>query len=104
MWRLSHEQLVITASAPSLRKSVRGRRLTKKAIFTAFFALSRGQSDVFGSGERVVRTGYRRIIKISNKLVVIIKGVVCIVSAWSCTKSFWFLRPADALLSFRSCE
>lgn len=30
-------QLVMMASAPSFRKRVRGRRLTKKAIFTAVF-------------------------------------------------------------------
>ena len=36
------------------------------------------------------------------KLVVIIREVVCIAATWICTKSFWFLRPADELLSFRS--
>lgn len=25
-----------------------------------------------------------------------------IASTWICTKSFWFLRPTDELLSFRS--
>lgn len=29
-------------------------------------------------------------------------AVGCIASTWICTKSFWLLRPADELLSFRS--
>lgn len=28
--------------------------------------------------------------------------VGCIAATWICTKSFWFLRPMDELLSFRS--
>lgn len=36
------------------------------------------------------------------RLEVIIRGVECIAFAWSCTKSFWFLRPMDELLSFKS--
>lgn len=36
------------------------------------------------------------------RLVVIIRGVGCIATTWICTKSFWFLRPTDELLSFRS--
>lgn len=31
-----------------------------------------------------------------------ITNVVCIAATWICTKSFWFLRPTDELLSFRS--
>lgn len=38
----------------------------------------------------------------SNRLEVYIKVVGCIAATWSCTKSFWFLRPTDELLSFRS--
>lgn len=35
----------------------------------------------------------------------IIIGVSNIVATtWICTKSFWFLRPMDELLSFNSCE
>lgn len=29
-------------------------------------------------------------------------GVACIAVTWSCTKSFWLLRPMDELLSFNS--
>lgn len=36
------------------------------------------------------------------KLEVIISDVGCIAATWICTKSFWFLRPTDELLSFRS--
>lgn len=31
-----------------------------------------------------------------------IRGAVYIAATWICTKSFWFLRPMDELLSFRS--
>lgn len=89
-------------SAPSLRNSDRGSRLTKKASFTAVFTLERAQSFSWGSGVRVVRTGYRRRIKMMIRLDVIIIGVWCIAATWICTKSFWFLRPTDELLSFRS--
>lgn len=37
-----------------------------------------------------------------TRLDVIIREVVCIAATWICTKSFWFLRPMDELLSFRS--
>lgn len=36
------------------------------------------------------------------KLEVIAREVGCIAATWICTKSFWFLRPMDKLLSFRS--
>lgn len=36
------------------------------------------------------------------RVEVMIKGVGCIAFTWSCTKSFWFLRPTDELLSFKS--
>lgn len=47
-------------------------------------------------------TGYNRSKKIRIKLDVIISEVGCIAATWICTKSFWFLRPMDELLSFRS--
>ena len=50
-------QLVITASAPSLKKRNRGSRLTKKANLTAVLTWVRAQSGVEGVGERVVKTG-----------------------------------------------
>lgn len=36
------------------------------------------------------------------RLEVIIRADGCIAATWICTKSFWFLRPTDELLSFRS--
>lgn len=36
------------------------------------------------------------------RLEVIISAEGCIAATWICTKSFWFLRPTDELLSFRS--
>ena len=50
-------QLVMIVSAPSLRKRKRGRRLTKKANFTAVLTWERAQLASWGWGVRVVRTG-----------------------------------------------
>lgn len=95
-------QLVIIASAPSFMNRKRGRRLTKNASLTAVLTCVRAQSGAWGRGERVVNTGYASSEKIMIRLVVIIREVGCIAATWICTKSFWFLRPADELLSFRS--
>lgn len=96
------DQLVITVSAPSLRNRARGRRLVKKASFTAVFTWERAQVGSGGRGARVVSTGNVRRKKIVIKLDVITSEVGCIAATWICTKSFWFLRPTDELLSFRS--
>lgn len=95
-------QLVMIVSAPSFKKRNSGRRLTKKASFTAVFTWVRAQSLSKGLGEKEVRTGYASRRKIIIRLDVIIIGVWCIAATWICTKSFWFLRPTDELLSFRS--
>lgn len=50
-------QLVMIASAPSLRKRKRGIRLTKKAVFTAFFTCERAQVFSLGAGLKVVSKG-----------------------------------------------
>lgn len=47
-------------------------------------------------------TGLRRRTKMTMRLDDIMSEVGCIAATWSCTKSFWFLRPTDELLSFRS--
>lgn len=39
-----------------------------------------------------------------SRLDAIVSVVGCIASTWSCTKSFWFLRPTDELLSFKSAS
>lgn len=93
---------VITVSAPWLRNKKRGRRLTKKASFTAVFTCVRAQLSFWGRGLRVVRTGKISREKIMIRLEVIVMEGVCIATTWSCTKSFWFLRPMDELLSFGS--
>ena len=41
-------------------------------------------------------------MKIRIRLEVIMREVGCIAATWICTKSLWFLRPTDELLSFRS--
>ena len=50
-------QLVTIASAPSFRNKNKGRRLMKKASFTAVLTWVRAQSASLGEGLRVVRTG-----------------------------------------------
>ena len=95
-------QVVVIASAPSFRNRERGSRLTKKASLTAVFTWCRAQVGGFGWGEKVVSAGYKRRRKIRVRQDDIIRGVGCIAATWSCTKSFWFLRPTDELLSFRS--
>lgn len=49
-----------------------------------------------------MRSGYRRKFKTRISVDDIIIGVIYIAATWICTKSFWFLRPMDKLLSFRS--
>lgn len=97
--QLDEEAMV---SAPSLRNKKRGRRLTKKASFTAVFTCVWAQSSFRGRGFRVVSTGKINREKIMSRLEVIIMEGVCITTTWSCTKSFRFLRPTDELLSFGS--
>ncbi len=41
-------------------------------------------------------------MKMMSKLEAMVNAVGCIAATWICTKSFWFLRPTDELLSFRS--
>lgn len=95
-------QLVIIVSAPSFINKKRGSRLTRNASFTAVLTCVRAQSGDCGRGERVVSTGYTSREKIMTRLVDIIREVGCIAATWICTKSLWFLRPVDELLSFRS--
>lgn len=95
-------QLVMIVSAPSSRKRHRGIRLMKKAVFTAVLTCERGQFVSCGEGLRVVRRGKTRIIKMIIRQEAKMWGVVYIAATWICTKSFWFLRPTDELLSFRS--
>lgn len=102
VWVFIQVQLVIIVSAPSLRKRQRGIMLVKKAHFTAVLTWVRAQLGGRGRGEKEERTGNVRNKKMRIRLVVIMVGVRCIAATWICTKSFWFLRPTDELLSFRS--
>lgn len=95
-------QEVMIVSAPSLRKMNSGRRLTKKASLTAVLTWETAQLEGWGVGLRVVRRGNARSEKIRIRLDVIMSEEGCIAATWICTKSFWFLRPTDELLSFRS--
>lgn len=102
VWIFIQLQLMIMVSAPSFRKRKSGKRLVRNASFTAVLTCFRAQSGVRGLGESVERMGEMSSAKIMTRLDVIIRGVVSIAFTWSCTKSFWFLRPTDELLSFRS--
>lgn len=95
-------QLVTITSAPSLKRRNRGSRLIKKASFTAVLTLRSAQPSSRGFGWSVVKTGYESRKKTRIKLDVIMSEVGSIATTWICTKSFWFLRPTDELLSFRS--
>lgn len=98
-------QLVVITSAPSRRKRNRGRRLIKKASCTAALAFFRGQSAGREGKIKSVSRGAIRTRKTVIMLDATRRGVeVIIATTWSCTKSFWFLRPMDELLSFSSCE
>ena len=94
--------VVRMVSAPSLRNRAKGRRLTKKATLTASFTCRRAQEFSCFLGVKVVSSGWANKVKMIRREEVIIKGVGCIATTWICTKSFWFLRPTDELLSFRS--
>lgn len=95
-------QLVMMVSAPSFKNRARGSKLTRKAHFTAVFTWRRAHVIGRGLGLRVVRTGRNNSDKIIIREEVIIRDEACIAATWSCTKSLWFLRPTDELLSFRS--
>ena len=99
-----HDQVVTMVSAPSLRNRNRGSKLTKNAIFTEVLTWERAQVEASGVGVIEVITGYASSRKMTMRLEVIISGVGFIAATWICTKSFWFLRPTDELLSFRSPE
>lgn len=47
-------------------------------------------------------TGCARIVKMRIRVDVRVMDEWVIASTWICTKSFWFLRPTDELLSFKS--
>lgn len=57
VWVFIQLQVVMTASAPSFKKRERGRRLVKKASFTAVLTCFRAQFGLWGLGDRVERTG-----------------------------------------------
>lgn len=102
VWMLIQLQLIIMASVPSFRNRKSGRRLVRKASFTAVLTCFSAQLGERGLGESVERRGKISSAKIMTRLDVMIRGVVSIAFTWSCTKSFWFLRPTDELLSFKS--
>ena len=93
MWVFIQVQLVTITSVPSFKKMHSGARLIKKASLIAVFTCEVAQFWGRGCGLRVVRMGRSRRMTIRRREGVMI--VVSIVFAWTCTKSFWFLRPTD---------
>ena len=85
-------QLVVIDSKPWSRKINKGIKLIKKEIFTAVFTCEDDQFGLSSLGEREEINGKARIIKIKRKDEL---KIIFIALAWSCTKSFWFLRPID---------
>lgn len=95
-----HCHVVIMVSIPWSKKIIKGMMLMKNAVLTAVLTCFVAQFWSKGFGLRVIINGNRRIVRVSRREVVAI--VSSIAATWSCTKSFWFLRPTDELLSFRS--
>ena len=87
-------QLVTMASVPSFKKMNRGAKLTKNASLTAVLTWEVAHPEGVGRGLRVERIGRARRVRTSRREVVTIV-ILCIASTWTCTKSFWFLRPTD---------
>lgn len=94
-------QVVITFSVPWSKKIMRGMVLMKNAVLTAILTCFRAHSWSRGFGFSVIISGSTRTVRVRRRVVVIIFAIA---PTWSCTKSFWFLRPTDELLSFRSFE
>lgn len=92
--------VVIIVSVPWSKKISSGMMLMKNAVLTAVLTYLRAQSCFRGCGLSVIVRGQIRIVNVNRRVVIII--VFTIAATWSCTKSFWFLRPTDELLSFRS--
>lgn len=74
----------------------------KNATLTAVLTCVAAHSGFWGWGLKVVSRGYRSVTmtKISEDDMIRVAKVIAF--AWICTKSFWFLRPTDGLLSFKS--
>lgn len=86
-------QVVTMLSVPWSRKMIRGMMLIKNAVLTAVLACLRAQFWFKGVGFSVMIRGQIKIVRVRSRAVVMI--VVTIAATWSCTKSFWFLRPMD---------
>lgn len=81
---------------------MRGTRLIRKVIKTVVLirpAISKGERVVRDNRARTGDANSTRIIRSKEDMGVMISGIA---ATWICTKSFWFLRPTDELLSFRS--
>lgn len=73
----------------------------KNAMLTAVLTCVAAHSGFWGVGFKVVKRGNTSVTMTKIREDDIIKVAKVIASAWICTKSFWFLRPTDELLSFK---
>lgn len=92
----------IKSSGCPRRWAIRGMRLRRKVIKTVVLirpAISRGDRCERDIRANTGDTSSTRIIRSKVDSGVSICGIA---ATWICTKSFWFLRPTDELLSFRS--
>ena len=68
-------------------------------VFTKLMA----EAGCWGLVEKALRMGKISSVRTAARVEDNIReGIVILAATWICTKSFWFLRPTDELLSFRS--
>lgn len=91
-------------SVPSFINKKSGSRLTKNASFTAVLTCKGAHWVPLSLGVRVVSIGHASSVRVIIKAEDIVIGVECIAATWSCTKSFWFLKPADGCYPLGACE
>lgn len=86
---LDHVHVVVVASMPSLRVKAKGRRLIKKAVFTAVLTwkLKRGVREGVLRDEK---RGYNKATKIRTRLEICITNEYSMAFTWSCTKELDF--------------
>ena len=90
-----HCQVVTIASVPSFKKMNSPTRLRKKALLTEVLTWASAQFWLSGEGRRVSARGAVRTASVRVRLEERVSVVKSIAFTWSCTKSFWFLRPTD---------
>lgn len=94
----------ITSWAPVYRKIERGNKLLMNAIFIALLYRPVSGFMPKRAAQRGPDAGEISAMMVTRRPVGITAAACIIASTWICAKSFWFLRPGDELLSFRSSK